>query len=154
ADKPNLELTARGARFADLTGAGRVDVVVLDGPMPGVYEHEDSGESWAPFRAFPTPLNRDFRDTDLRLVDLDGDGRADVLLSEDDAFVWHRSLGVDGFGPAQRFPQALDEEDGPRRVFSNAREALYLADVSGDGLPDLVRVRNGECCYWPNVGRR
>ena len=23
---------------------------------------------------------------------------------------------------------------------------------SGDGLVDIVRVRNGEICYWPNLG--
>ena len=23
---------------------------------------------------------------------------------------------------------------------------------SGDGLTDLVRIRNGEVCYWPNLG--
>ena len=24
--------------------------------------------------------------------------------------------------------------------------------MSGDGLNDIVRVRNGEACYWPNLG--
>ena len=24
--------------------------------------------------------------------------------------------------------------------------------MTGDGLSDLVRVRNGEVCYWPNLG--
>ena len=24
--------------------------------------------------------------------------------------------------------------------------------MSGDGLADLVRIRNGEVCYWPNLG--
>ena len=24
--------------------------------------------------------------------------------------------------------------------------------MSGDGLSDIVRVRNGEACYWPNPG--
>ena len=24
--------------------------------------------------------------------------------------------------------------------------------MTGDGLADLVRVRNGEICYWPNSG--
>ena len=26
--------------------------------------------------------------------------------------------------------------------------------MSGDGLTDLVRIRNGEVCYWPNLGLR
>ena len=24
--------------------------------------------------------------------------------------------------------------------------------MNGDGLADLVRIRNGEVCYWPNLG--
>ena len=30
--------------------------------------------------------------------------------------------------------------------------AVFLADMSGDGLTDLVRIRNAEVCYWPNLG--
>ena len=33
-----------------------------------------------------------------------------------------------------------------------SRRSIYAADMSGDGLSDLVRVRNGEICYWPNLG--
>src|SRR5262252_7873148 len=36
--------------------------------------------------------------------------------------------------------------------FIDLRQTMYLADVSGDGLTDLVRIRNGEICYWPNLG--
>src|SRR4029077_21231088 len=25
-------------------------------------------------------------------------------------------------------------------------------DLSGNGLADLLRIRNGEICYWPNLG--
>ncbi|MDR2972566.1 MAG: hypothetical protein LBU83_11670 [Bacteroidales bacterium] len=25
-------------------------------------------------------------------------------------------------------------------------------NMSGDGLTDIVRVRNGDVCYWPNLG--
>ena len=27
-----------------------------------------------------------------------------------------------------------------------------MADLSGDGLTDIVRIRNSEVCYWPNLG--
>ena len=74
---------------------------VLDGPMPGFYEHDDD-EGWQPFRPFTSRLNRDTRDPNLKFVDLDGDGHADVLITEDDAFVWHASLAEEGFGPARR----------------------------------------------------
>jgi RHS repeat-associated protein len=148
--QPSLAL-ADGAQFMDLAGDGQPDLVVLDGPMPGLYEH-DGEEGWQPYRPFSARLNRDTRDPNLRFVDLDGDGHADVLITEDDAFVWHPSLAEEGFGPARRVHQALDEEKGPRLVFEDGEQSVHLADLSGDGLTDVVRIRNGEVCYWPNLG--
>ncbi len=151
ASKPNHALAGGQAQFMDLAGDGRPDLVVLDDPMPGLYEH-DGDEGWHPFRPFTSRLNRNTRDPNLRFVDLDGDGHADVLITEDDAFVWHASLAEQGFGPALRVHQALNEEKGPRLVFADGTQSIYLADLSGDGLTDLVRIRNGEICYWPNLG--
>lgn len=122
--KPNLAL-AGGAQFMDLAGDGQPDLVVLDGPMPGLYEH-DGDENWQPFRPFTSRLNRDMRDPNLKFVDLDGDGHADVLITEDEAFVWHASLAEAGFGPARRVAQALDEEKGPRLVFADGTQSVYL----------------------------
>ncbi len=148
--KPNLGIVS-GAQFMDLAGDGQPDLVVMDGPMPGLYEH-DEAEGWQPFRPFTSRLSRDMHDPNLKFVDLDGDGHADVLITEDDAFVWHPSLAEEGFAPARRVAQALDEEKGPRLVFADGTQSIYLADLSGDGLTDLVRIRNGEVCYWPNLG--
>lgn len=148
--KPNLALAA-GAQFMDLAGDGQPDLVVMDGPTPGLYEHNEE-EGWQPFRPFTSRLHRDIRDPNLRFVDLDGDGHVDVLITEDDAFVWHPSLAEEGFGPTRRVAQALDEEKGPRLVFADGTQSIYLADMCGDGLTDLVRIRNGEVCYWPNLG--
>ena len=148
--KPSLALSA-GAEFMDLAGDGQPDLVLMEGPTPGLYEH-DEAEGWQPFRPFTSRLNRDFRDPNLKFVDLDGDGHADVLITEDEAFVWHASLAEEGFGPARRVARALDEDKGPRIVFADGTQSVYLADLSGDGLTDIVRIRNGEVCYWPNLG--
>lgn len=149
--KPNLVLAGGQAQFMDLAGDGQPDLVVLDGPMAGLFEH-DGEEGWQPFRPFTSHLHRDLRDGNLKFIDLDGDGHADVLITEDDAFVWHPSEAENGFGPARRVRQALDEEKGPRLVFADGTQSVYLADMCGDGLTDLVRIRNGEICYWPNLG--
>jgi len=150
ASRPNWALDS-GAQFMDLANDGQLDLVMLDERMPGLIEH-DKHEGWQSFKAFESRPNYRFQDPNLKFIDLDGDGHADVMISEDDAFIWHASLGEAGFGPARRVAQALDEETGPRLVFADSSQSIFLADMCGDGLTDLVRIRNGEICYWPNQG--
>ena len=57
-----------------------------------------------------------------------------------------------GSRPSERTRQSLDDERGPRLVFADGEQSIYLADMSGDGLTDIVRIRNGEVCYFPNLG--
>lgn len=142
--KPNTSL-ASGARFMDLAGDGLPDLVMLDGPMPGLYEH-DEAESWQPFRPLTSRPNRPMGDPNLRMLDLDGDGHADLLITEDAAFVIHLSLGEAGFGAARRIAQALDEEKGPRLVFAEVQQTIFLADMSGDGLT-CSEVRSGRAVF-------
>ncbi len=148
--KPAMALADR-AQFLDLAGDGRPDVVQFAGPMPGFYERT-MDEQWDPFVPFISLPTVDWSDPNLKFIDLDGDGHADILISEHDAFVWHRSLGEDGFDAAQRTSKPWDEEQGPSIVFADGEQSISLADMSGDGLSDIVRIRNSEVCYWPNLG--
>ncbi|GHO71422.1 hypothetical protein KSC_103140 [Ktedonobacter sp. SOSP1-52] len=148
--KPAMALAGH-AQFLDLAGDGRLDVVQFAGPTPGFYDRT-TDEQWDPFVPFASLPNRDWSDPNLKFIDLDGDGHADILISEHDAFVWYRSLGEDGFDAAQRASKLWDEEQGPAIVFADGEQSILLADMSGDGLSDIVRIRNGEVCYWPNLG--
>jgi RHS repeat-associated protein len=140
------------ARFADLAGDGRLDLIDPDAAVSGFYRHDD-GQGWEPLRRFQTYPNTSLDDPNVRMLDLVGDGLADLMITVDDAIVWQRSLGEDGFGPASRIGNRLDENDGPRVLFAQNDETIHLADMTGDGLTDLVRIRSrGEVCYWPNLG--
>jgi RHS repeat-associated protein len=152
ATRPSLAALSRGRQeFMDIAGDGNLDLVDLTGPAPGFYERTlDAG--WAGFRTFHSLPVRDWSDRNLRFVDLTGDGIADVLITEDDAFTWHPSLLQEGFGAAVRVWVPLEEGKGPRVVFADGTQSIYLADLTGDGLSDILRIRNGEVCYWPNRG--
>lgn len=142
---------SRRHQFLDLAGDGQLDCVVLDRPVAGFFERNDA-EDWDDFTPLPSLPNVDWADPNLRFIDLDGDGRADVLVSEHDVFTWHRSLGEKGFAAGERVLKARQEEEGPAVVFADGVQSIFLADMSGDGLTSIVRIRNGEVCYWPNLG--
>ncbi len=140
-----------GNQLLDLSGNGRLDVVALGEPLPGFYERT-AAAGWEPFHALAHRPVVDWDDANLRFVDLDGDGLADVLTTQDDRFTWWPSLGDRGFGESASVPAPVDDAAGPRLVLDDGIRSIYLADMSGDGLSDLVRIRNGEVSYWPNLG--
>ena len=150
AQRPGVGLA--GARqLLDLAGDGALDLVELNGGAPGFYERTEDG-NWAAHRSFSSLPNLRWDDPNLRFTDLVGDGLADLLITNPDTFTWHPSLAEEGFGPERRTIQPFDEEYGPRLVFADGTNSVYMADMSGDGLADLVRITNGEVCYWPNLG--
>jgi Salmonella virulence plasmid 65kDa B protein/Insecticide toxin TcdB middle/N-terminal region/Insecticide toxin TcdB middle/C-terminal region len=138
-------------QFLDLAGDGQLDVAQFETPVSGFYErtHDEQWESFVPFGSVP---NLFWNDPNLKFLDLTGDGHADILITENDAFAWYPSLAEEGFGTAIRIPKPRDEEKGPAVVFADGTQSIFVADMSGDGLTDIVRIRNGEVCYWPNLG--
>lgn len=152
APQPSLAALGGGRQqLLDVDGNGRLELVDLVGPTPGYYERTTEG-SWEPFTTFASLPNLAWQDPNLKFIDLTGDGHADVLISEDEIFTWYPSLAKEGFGDAERTAQSADDERGPKLVFADGEQTIFLADMSGDGLADLVRIRNGEVCYWPNLG--
>lgn len=152
ARQPSMAALNSGRQqLLSLSGDGQLDLVNFEGPTPGYFERTEDAD-WEPFVSFQSLPVLDWRNPELKFVDLTGDGLADLLISEGDAFWWYKSLATLGFASGQRVPQAWDEEKGPKLIFSDSTESIFLADLSGDGLTDLVRIRNGEVCYWPNLG--
>jgi RHS repeat-associated protein len=150
--QPSLADFASGRQqLLDLAGDGQVDLVDFSEPVAGFYERSEEN-SWESFRSFRQLPNLNWRSPDIRFSDLTGDGLADILVTEGDELTWYGSLAEDGFEAGIKLRLAADENTSPYVVTSDPTQALFLADMSGDGLNDLVRIRNSEVCYWPNLG--
>ena len=142
---------AGNLQFADLAGDGRISLVDFRGSTPGFYKRTPhrGWDNFTPFNSLPV-INWD--DPNMQFIDLDGDGHNDILITEGKYFTWYRSLAEGGFTISQKVYQSWDEETGPCVIFSDGTQSIHLADMSGDGLTDIVRVCNRETCYWPNLG--
>ena len=149
--KPSFSGLGGQLHLMDLDADGGKQLVSYAAHPRGFFEL-DEAEVWQPFRPFSQLPNIDMRDPNIRLLDLNGDGRADVLITENNVFTWYGSEGREGFAGARKTAHPFDEEAGPQLVFTDSGQTIFLADMSGDGLTDVVRIRNGEASYWPNLG--
>jgi RHS repeat-associated protein len=152
AERPPLATLSGGPQqLIDLAGDGQLDLVAFAGPAPG-FSERTADRRWEPFKAFTDLPNIRWDDPNLRFLDLSGDGLADAVITDCEAIRWYPSLAESGFDSEHRVHTSHDEESGPRLLFADVLQSVYLADMTGDGLTDLVRIRNGEVCYWPNRG--
>jgi len=125
---------------------------VVNSPgLQGYFELTQNNQ-WQPFQAFPAIANLNLRDLNTRLIDLNGDGQPELVVTEEHAFAWYNSKGKRGYEPVEWAAKTFDEERGPAIIFADLQQTIFLADMTGDGLADIVRVRNGEICYWANKG--
>jgi RHS repeat-associated protein len=152
AAKPSFSGIGKGGlSLQDLDADGGRQLVARTPGAKGFFEL-DARDGWQPFTAFAKMPNVDLAAPNVLHLDLDGDGRADLLVTEECIVRWYPSAGRDGYGDAENAPKARDENQGPVLLWNDPLQRIFLADLSGDGLSDIVRIRNGEVCYWPNLG--
>lgn len=146
-----MEGNMAAAQLTDIDGDGLNEIQVFSGHIRGYYSFDESGtlEPFIPFKEYP---NIDFNDPNIKMLDLNGDGYPDMLFSGDDCFLLSYSKTKEGYSAFERVCKAINEEQGPRVAFAEARQTIFIADMSGDGLNDIVRITNGSVVYWPNLG--
>ena len=149
-----ITLAQPGVSLADLAGDGRADLLVFDSPEPGFFESQgaDTEQTWSEYRHIHSLPGVNLGDPNLQLVDLTGDGLSDILLTGDHHFLWFRSLGEEGYAEPEAVERIHDLDTFPDVYFSDPGRRVRLADMTGDGLNDIVLLHNGRVDYWPNLG--
>jgi RHS repeat-associated protein len=147
-----LGLRASGLELLDVDADGRVDLLVgVGGSGPhGYYAHGDQG-GWDRFVSYPQARQAvpPFALGTARLADTDGDGCVDAVATLSRGYAhWHND-GEQGWDTPTFEPMG-DGDAGPDANLADTD--VRFADMTGDGLSDLVRVRSGRVEYWPNLG--
>ena len=137
--------------FGDVDSDGLPELVINAPGISGYYTRDEK-DQWQPFKPFAHQPNINMGAAEMKMLDLTGDGLADLLIGKGDFFEIYFSEGKEGYGNFRRIRCAANEENGPKAVFSDELRRIYLADMSGDGLSDIVRITNTSVCYWPNLG--
>lgn len=146
-------LSAGSLSIRDLEADGNKYLVANEGTLKGYFSLTEENK-WEPFQAFEHFPNIDLKDPNLKFLDLNGDGMPDMLLSKEQEFVWYAAKGKMGYDDYHLATRAADEEQGPRIVFADQDEKLLIAiaDMTGDGLADIVLITYAGVCFYPNLG--
>jgi hypothetical protein len=144
-----VRLSDAGVQLLDANGDGRIDVLVstqaLTGYFPLRFDGTWDGRSFQRNREAPS---FDLKDSEVKLVDLNGDGIPDAIRSAERFEIFFNDPER-GWNSTRRVARR-DIAEFPNVNFSDPR--VKWGDMSGDGLQDIVLVYDGSTVYWPNAG--
>ncbi len=142
-----MRLQRRAFSLQDLIGGGRLDLVVGASNRGGFYRNRQDG-TWEPFRSFDS-YTPEYTDPDAALVDLDGNGLADLYTPADQTVRYFPGLGESGFAAPLSRPTAVAV---PTADAQFATRLIRFLDLFGDGLACRMELRGGSVTAWPNLG--
>ena len=136
----------------DIDGRGTADLVQLEPNRMHFYPNEGDGSFSRPrFVGARSPLSLDYTNADTRFADINGDGRVDFIQTNARALlVWQNQGGENGFASPVAITRVRDRNLHPDVMLSEP--GVFVADMTGDGLPDMVHVVRGMVEYWPALG--
>jgi RHS repeat-associated protein len=141
--------------LADFDADGNPNLAVLHGRTGGYYAYDRDAGAWQGFRPFESLPHLEAAGAKAQWLDINGDGRSDLLVADAGRLTWYPSLGERGFGdPVEvAVPDPQRRSDGEALLLAEDKTLDYFfADMTGDGLADQVRIRNGRVEYWPQLG--
>jgi len=139
-----------GVRFADVNNDGFVDILYGNSGAQEVYLNNGSG--WNKSNMWATPVyfvDGSYIDQGARLVDLNGDGRVDILQAKYDGE--HKAYLNNGSGWRD---VNLSWKSPVDFIHLNQDFGVRLVDLNGDGLADMIHGDGKDCLKnaWLNNG--
>jgi hypothetical protein len=135
-EKRGIGIYDLAVRFADIDGNGRADYLCIekDGRTWGYLNNDDGGLTY--ISQFKKTEDKDR--ANLRWVDVNGDGRDDLLWVDKfngDATVWYNE------GPIPASDSAYTwSYQGPLYEGTNQGSCMHYPDLNGDGRADMTFV--------------
>jgi RHS repeat-associated protein len=145
-ESPSASLSAVGVQLADVDADGAADLLVKSGTDSFRYFPGAGARFGLPLSLASVP-SFTFEDGDVRLADLDGDRRTDVILTTPAGIAVGYRRGNDWTEPA--FVGRVDAKEDVR--FSDGH--TELCDINGDRVQDLCALRSTSLVYWLGRGR-
>ena len=131
-----------GFDVADLTGDGRRDIAMLEGAGVAIHAQEPDGSWAAPVTVDLPGLDTSALSKALATSDLDGDGRADIVVTS----AWNAGSWGGAGARLAYTTQQPDASFGPLTVLATqggGPGALKIGDVTADGRADVAVLHNG-----------
>jgi RHS repeat-associated protein len=139
---PMTSLTNPDMELVDLFGSGLPDIVELGGTNVRYWRNLGGGKFDMPRSFVNVPASWRLSDTGVQLLDANGDGRADLLVTSGEMAGYYPMDFSGGFNPKsyQRYPQAPS--------FNLEDPEVRLIDLTGDGVTDVLRSGTSLECYF------
>lgn len=138
---PNVSLANPNIELADLFGNGLPDIVEIDGIIR-YWRNMGNGEFDMPKLMNEGPGGLFLGDSEVQLIDADGDARVDLMVNKN---------GLSGYFPS-RFGANWDERSFQKYdfapSFSFQDPEVQLLDLTGDGVTDIIRSGSRLECYF------
>ena len=135
--------------LGDFDQDGNLNLFSLQGRTAGYYEYDRHKETWSGFKNF----NNIPQVSNAKYIDVNADGFADLVVEGTDRLTCYPFEGKGGFGKPFEFAKPLSNgvHYAPT-LGDNLPLDYFMADMTGDGLQDQVRIKNGRVVYYPNLG--